>query len=195
MNNVINKNAFFIKEHVGLFKAANNFDIYDPETNEVIMECREPNLGFFTKLLRFTDYKRMTPFDVQIRTPEGQRIVRIKRGISLFISEVVVTDQDDQVIGGFAQKFFSIGGKFGVQGKNKQTICQLEGKWTSWDFYFRNNGKELAHVSKEWAGLGKEMFTSADNYVLKIVDEVPQDDDIRKLILAAVMCIDMVLKE
>ncbi|TEW47836.1 phospholipid scramblase-related protein [Psychromonas algicola] len=195
MSNVINKNAFFIKEHVGLFKAANNFDIYDPETNQLIMECREPNLGFFTKLLRFTDYKRMTPFDVQIRTPDGQRIVRIKRGISLFISEVVVTDQDDQVIGGFAQKFFSIGGKFDVQDKNNQTICQLEGKWTSWDFYFRNNGKEFAHVSKEWAGLGKEMFTSADNYVLQIAENVPENDDIRKLIIAAVMCIDMVLKE
>ena len=195
MSHIINKNAFFIKEHVGIFKAANNFDIYDPETNQIIMECREPNLGFFTKLLRFTDYKRMTPFDVQIRTPDGQRIVRIKRGISLFISEVVVTDQDDNVIGGFVQKFFSIGGKFDVQDKNNQTICQLEGKWTSWDFYFRSNGKELAHVSKEWAGLGKEMFTSADNYVLQIAEEVPQDDNIRKLILAAVMCIDMVLKE
>ncbi len=49
--------------------------------------------------------------------------------------------------------------------------------------------------TKKWAGLGKEMFTSADNYVLEIADSVPLDDTIRKLILAAVMCIDMVLKE
>jgi uncharacterized protein YxjI len=39
------------------------------------------------------------------------------------------------------------------------------------------------------------MFTSADNYVLEINPKVPADDNIRKLILAAVMCIDMVLKE
>ena len=39
------------------------------------------------------------------------------------------------------------------------------------------------------------MFTSADNYMLEISNDVPQNDDVRKLILAAVMCIDMVLKE
>lgn len=54
MDSVTNSNLFLIKEHVGFFKAANNFDIYSPNTGEIIMECREPTLGFFTKLLRFT---------------------------------------------------------------------------------------------------------------------------------------------
>ena len=195
MSDVINNNLFLVKEHVGMFKAANNFDIYDPSTGDVIMECREPSLGLFTKLLRFTDYKRMTPFDIQIRTPDGQRIVRIQRGISIFLSKIIVSDQDNNVIGGFAQKFFSIGGKFDVLNKSEQMICQLEGKWTGWDFKFKNDEKEFAHVSKKWAGLGKEMFTSADNYILNISNDVPENDDVRKLILAAVMCIDMVLKE
>ncbi|HPA57986.1 MAG TPA: RNAase, partial [bacterium] len=31
---VINRNSFFVKEHVGMFKAANNYDILDPETQE-----------------------------------------------------------------------------------------------------------------------------------------------------------------
>jgi hypothetical protein len=44
-------------------------------------------------------------------------------------------------------------------------------------------------------GLGKELFTSADNYVLEIGEAVPPDSPVRKLVLAAVMCIDMVLKE
>tara|TARA_B100000768_G_C11145745_1_gene318082 strand:- start:131 stop:718 length:588 start_codon:yes stop_codon:yes gene_type:complete len=195
MDSLTNSNLFLIKEHVGFFKAANNFDIYSPNTGEIIMECREPTLGFFTKLLRFTDYKRMTPFDIKIRTPDGEPIVRIQRGISLFLSKVVVRDLNNEVLGGFAQKLFSIGGKFDVLDKHDQVMCTLEGKWTGWDFYFRNNGKELAHVSKKWAGLGHEMFTSADNYMLEISDNVPENDDVRKLILAAVMCIDMVLKE
>ena len=195
MGNVVNNNLFLVKEHVGLFKAANNFDIHDPSTGDIIMECREPSLGFFTKLLRFTDYKRMTPFDIQIITPDGQRIVRIQRGISIFLSKVVVSDQDNNVIGGFKQKFFSIGGKLDVLDKNDQIVCRLEGKWAGWDFYFKNGEQEYAHVSKKWAGLGKEMFTSADNYVLEISNDIPENDDIRKLILASVMCIDMVLKE
>ena len=54
---------------------------------------------------------------------------------------------------------------------------------------------ELAQVSKKWAGLGKELFTTADNYMLSINESVKKDDHARILILAAVMCIDMVLKE
>ena len=50
-------------------------------------------------------------------------------------------------------------------------------------------------VTKKWAGLGKELFTSADNYMLAINETVPAGDPTRLLILAAVMCIDMVMKE
>jgi len=195
MSNIINRNSFFVKEHVGMFKAANNYDILDPESQDIILECREESLGAITKLLRFTDYKRMTPFNVTIRTPEGQQIVRVSRGISIFLSKVSVFDENDAYIGGFKQKLFSIGGKFNVLDDQENEICKLKGKWTSWDFKFVDKDTEYAHVSKEWAGLGKELFTSADNYMLEIYDNAPQDSNMRKLILAAVMCIDMVLKE
>jgi len=195
MSHPLNKNVLLVKEHVGMFKAANNYDIYDPDTNEIVMECRENKLGVFTKMLRFTDYKRMTPFNIEVQTPDGQQVVRVKRGISIFLSKVAVHDENDQVIGGFQQKFFSIGGKFDVLDEKDQSLCTLKGKWTGWDFRIMNGDVELAHVSKKWAGLAKEMFTSADNYVLGISENVPPDSNIRKLILAAVMCIDMVLKE
>lgn len=39
------------------------------------------------------------------------------------------------------------------------------------------------------------MFTTADNYILSISPEVPPENPVRQLILGAVMCIDMVLKE
>ncbi len=195
MLEVLKSTVFFVKEHAGIFKAANNYDIYNPETNQIIMECREEKLGIFTKLLRFTDYKRMTPFDIQIRTPDGNQVVRVKRGISIILSNVQVLDENDNIIGGFKQKFFSIGGKFNVLDANEKIVCELKGKWTGWDFRFMAGDIELAHVTKEWAGVGKELFTSADNYVLEISDAAPEDSQIRQLILAAVMCIDMVLKE
>ncbi len=195
MHPALNKNLFLVKEHVGMFKAANNFDVFDPETGEIVMECREDRLGLFTKLLRFTDWKRMTPFDIQVRTPDGAPVVRVSRGISFFLSKVTVFDENDQPIGGFKQKFFSLGGKFDVLDSNDQPVCSLKGKWTGWDFRFVRDGVEFAHVTKKWAGLGKELFTSADNYVLSISEDVPPGQALRQLILAAVMCIDMVLKE
>jgi uncharacterized protein YxjI len=195
MHPVLSKNVFFVREHVGMFKAANNFDIYDPDSKEIIMECRENDLGGFTKFLRFTDFKRSTPFNIEIKTPDGAKLVRVKRGVSLFLSKVEVFNENDQMIGMFKQKFFSIGGKFTVLDANENPICQLQGKWTGWDFRFKDGDIELAHVSKKWAGVGKELFTSADNYVLEMSDSLSAHDVRRQLILAAVMCIDMVLKE
>ncbi len=195
MNPVLNQNNFFVKEHVGIFKAANNFDILDPTTQQLILTCREEQLGTFTKMLRFTDYKRMTPFHVEIKTPDGKKVITVKRGISIILSTVEVLDENDKTIGFFKQKFFSIGGKFDVLDVNNQVLCTLKGKWTSWDFRFMQGETELAHVSKKWAGLGKEMFTSADNYMLEIKPTVAPNSPMRQLIMAAVLCIDMVLKE
>jgi len=195
MHPLLKQNLFFIKEHVGMFKAANNFDIYNPDKNELVMHCREDNLGTFTKLLRFTDYKRMTPFEVEIKSAAGEKILTVKRGVSIFLSTVEVLDENNKLVGKFKQKFFSIGGKFDVLGPNDNVLCTLQGKWTSWNFKFMQGENQLAEVSKKWAGIGKELFTTADNYMLAINDSVKKEDEARLLILAAVMCIDMVLKE
>lgn len=195
MHSALRQNLFLIKEHAGIFKAANNYDVFDPSGGAKLLECREPNLGFFTKLFRFTDYKRMTPFEVVLTGTDGRKALTVRRGISLFLSKVEVLDENDRVIGGFKQKLFSIGGAFRVLDARDNEVCVLKGKWTSWEFQFLKGDKELARVSKKWAGLGKELFTSADNYVLSVSDAVAADDDVRILIMAAVMCIDMVLKE
>lgn len=195
MNPILNANHFFVKEHAGIFKAANNYDIYNPQTKEVLLNCREENLGFFTKMLRFTDYKRMTPFNVVIKTSDGAKVLTVKRGISFFRSKVEVLDENDSVIGKFKQQFFSIGGKFNVLDENDNILCVLKGKWTSWDFRFVRDTTEFAQVTKKWSGIGKELFTSADNYMLTISDKVPENNNLRLLIMGAVMCIDMVLKE
>jgi len=195
MNSILSRNLFLVKEHVGYFKAANNYDILDPESSDVILECREDNLGFFTKIFRFTKYKTNTPFNIEIRTPSGEPVIRVSRGVSFFLSKVDVWDEKGQRIGGFKQKFFTLGGAFNVLGADDQPLCQLKGKWTSWEFSFIAGETELAKVSKKWGSLGRQLFTSADDYILEISDEVPSDNPVRQLILGAVMCIDMVLHE
>jgi uncharacterized protein YxjI len=188
-------NQMLVKEHLGLFKSASNYDVYDLNSGEKLLECREPNLGWLTKALRFTDYRRHTPFDVHVTDDDGNLVVQVKRGISIFLSKVDVLDGAGHRLGGFNQKFLSIGGAFRVLDAHGSEVCQLTGKWTSWDFKFTAQGLELARVTKKWQGIGKEMFTTADNYVLQISEDLPPGSHTRKLILAAVMCIDMVLKE
>ena len=188
-------NSFAVKEHVGLFKAASNYDIFDLTTGKLLLTCREPKLGLLTKILRFTDFKRMTPFALEVRTEASQLILEVKRGIAFFRSRVNVSDSDGRLLGTFQQKLLSIGGKFDVLDANDQVACTLQGKWTGWDFRFVQGDTELARVTKKWSGIGKELLTTADNYVLDISPSVANNHSVRALIVAAVLCIDKVLKE
>jgi uncharacterized protein YxjI len=195
MHPTLNRNLFFIQEHTGVFKAANHYDVLDPDSKQPLLYCREVNLNWFTKIVRFTDYKRMTPFTLEITTPEGKKVLTVKRSFTFFRSSVEVYDEADQLVGVFKQSFFSIGGKFNVQDANGNQLCTLKGKWTSWEFAFLQGQTQFAQVTKKWAGFGKEFFTTADNYILHIENSVLTDNKLRLLIMAAVLCIDMVLKE
>lgn len=195
MHHVLDHNLFLVKEHLGVFKAANNYDIYDPATGAIVIHCREDHLSGFTKLMRFSKQKNNTPFDVRFATPEGEDLLRVSRGWAWIRSNVSVRDPGDNLLGTFRQRLLSIGGRFDVHGPDEQLLCSLQGKWTSWEFRFMAGDTEFARVTKKWAGIGKELFTTADNYMLAISDDVPPGHPLRRLILAAVVCVDMVLKE
>jgi hypothetical protein len=50
-------------------------------------------------------------------------------------------------------------------------------------------------VTKKWAGLGKELFTTADNYVISLTDLGGAGQGASALLLAAGLAIDVVFKE
>jgi len=191
----LNGNLFLVKEHVGMFKAANNYDIYDPQSNAVIMECREPNLGLFTKIMRFTKYKYFTPFDFTLSSAKGELLLQVKKGWTLFGATVDVLDGGGQKIGHLTRKIFSLKPRMNIFDHNGEACGELVGSFLGWNFTFSQKGIEIATVSKKWAGLGKELFTSADNYVLSIENSVDNEDPARGMIFAAVLCIDMLFKE
>ena len=195
MNSLFSRNQYFVKEHVGILKAANSYDILDLQSQQPLLECREPNLGFFTKLFRFTKYKTQTPFDREVRDAGQNLVLRLKRGVSIFRSTVQVFDGNDVLLGRFRQRLFSLGGKLVLHDAHDQVVCTVQGKLTSFEYKFLCNEEQLALVTKQWMGLGRELFTSADNYMVSIEPTVPATDDVRRLVLAAALTIDMVFAE
>lgn len=195
MKDALNKNCFFVREHPGLFRPANNYDIIDPETQQLVMECREENMSRLTRMLRFTDLKRTTPFTIMVRTVDGKQVLRVTRGVPVLASVVHVFDETDTPIGSFKQRPFSVSGVFDVLDAEGRTVCRLKGGLAGWNFRFlAPENIELARVSRKWAGLGKELFTSANDYMLQIDDAVPGNSVIRQLVLASVLCVGLIQK-
>jgi uncharacterized protein YxjI len=198
MKKNLQKNIFLFKEHLGMFKASNNYDIYDPKTKEIILHCREKNLNPVYKIVRLflTDFKALTPFEIDIRGLDGKRIIKVKKGLSLILSKIEVFDENDKLIGLFKQKLFpNFYPKFEMFDEKENLVSILKGNLIGWNFEFLKDENTIATVTKKWSGIGKEMFTSADNYILEIKDTVDKADPLRLLIFAAVICIDMVFKE
>ena len=195
MHPLLKTNLFFVKEHLGLFKASSNYDIYDPESKQLLFQCREIDLNIVSKLLRFTGFKRCTPFDIQITTENSERVLKLKKGISLFLSRVSVYDENEKKVGYLKQRLFPLGNNFDVFDVNDTLICSLNGSLFAWDFKFVRNQEAIGTVTKKWAGIGKELFTTADNYILEINSSVAKDDLARLMMVASILCIDMVINE
>jgi uncharacterized protein YxjI len=64
----------------------------------------------------------------------------------------------------------------------------------AWNFNIQNaNGTEVARVTKKWEGLAKNVFTTADNYVVEFLTAI--EEPLRSVVVAAALCIDTALKQ
>jgi len=187
---------FLIKEQVGFFKTADVYDIFDPESGDQVGIAQEVP-GPIVGILRWFISKKLMPTKAEIREhPSGSLLFTIKKPVSFFRSTVEVYDAQGSKIGFFKSKILSIGGGFYVYDKDGNQFAEVKGKWTGWEFRFLTpEGHEMGKVSKKWAGMLKELFTSADNYIVTISDDLADQPIAKMLLLAATIAIDMVYYE
>ena len=186
--------SFFIKEHAGILKLTDTYDILDPDTKQPLGIAREEVSGL-VKFLRLLINKALMPTKIVIREADGQPpLLTIRRGVHFFRARVDVLGADGQLIGFFKRKMFSIGGAFFVHDAAGNEVALLKGDWKGWNFKFTTKGGvELGVVTKKWAGIGKELFTSADNYMISLAPDAPAEA--APLLLAAGLAVDIIFKE
>jgi hypothetical protein len=64
----------------------------------------------------------------------------------------------------------------------------------AWDFGIEDaTGAAVGRITKKWAGLLKEGFTTADNYVLEISGQVSHE--LRLMMLGSAAGVDLALKQ
>ena len=193
---LLNRTSYLIKERVAFMKLTDRYDIFDPETNEELGFAVE-KISTFAKLLRLVVNKQLLPTTVVIQeSEESDPVVKITRGMTFLRSKVSVFDENDKEVGFFRSKLFSLGGGFTVHEPGGTQIADVKGNWKGWDFKITDmQGKELGTVNKKWAGAMKEIFTSADNYLIKLDDSISTNPGLAALLLAAGLAIDIVFKE
>ncbi|MBA3684727.1 MAG: oxidoreductase [Planctomycetes bacterium] len=193
---MFDQRQYLIKEHVGLLKFNDTYDILDPATGRKLGIAKESTPGWCLAL-RLVVNKQMLPKTIAISEDGASTpALTIKRGFTFLRSTVWIHDGQMQRIGYFKSKLFSIGGGFWVHDMADNRIAEIKGDWKGWNFRFLDEGgRELGLVTKKWAGLGKELFTSADTYIVTIADTVAELGSYPSLFLAAGIAIDTIFKE
>lgn len=195
---MLDRQTYFIREHVGFLKLTDTYDILDPVTQEQLGIAKEKP-GTMIQILRLLVNKKLLPTKVFVYegsdfNNDANLLFSIHRGIGLFSTKVNVLDENGQVVGWFKSKLFSLGGAFRVFDANGNEIALVKGDWKGRNFRFLDPGQnEIGTISQQWAGFAKEMFTSADRYVISLNEQPSPGKAI--LLLAAGLAIDTVFKE
>lgn len=188
--------TFLVREHIGVFKLHEAFDILSPEGRQIgLVIERASGLKKFLKLLV---NKQLLPCDLEVLSEgeNGNVLLKIHRGPAIFRTKVTVSDANGQLVGYFKKRILSLGGSFDVYDASDKQIALLQGDWKGWNFKFsKTDGVEFGQVSKKWAGIAQELFTNADNYVVHFERDKMDAPEHFPLVLAAAICIDTVLKD
>lgn len=194
---MLNHKSFFIREHVGFLKLSDTYDILDPINGNPLGTAKEKP-GIVVHLLRLFIQKKILPTKVFVyegSNPEDESrlLFQLRRGVTFLASRVDICDKEGKVVGWLKSRIFSMGGAFQVFDGSGAQIAMVKGDWKGWNFRISDmQEKEIGTITKKWAGTGKELFTSADNYMIALEESNPVK---ALLLMAAGLAIDTVYKE
>jgi len=195
MSDLLSRDTLVINQKAKLIELTNEYRILDEESNQVGVIREEGQskakkaLRLFTKVDQFLTH-RLSVYDVG-----GQKVVELVRPAKIMKSTVSISDGAGRPVGRIVQQ--NVLGKkhFALEAADGAVLGSINAEnWRSWDFSIHDPaGSEVGRITKMWAGILKEGFTTADNYILSISAEV--SPDMRLVMLASAAGVDTALKQ
>ena len=192
---ILNRNLFFVRNAVksSEVKTSDKLDIYDPQTRQLVLECREPELGFITKASRFIGghHDQGTKFDFIARQPgEGHPVLRVSRGnISLSFGgcPIRLINHDQEALGILKKKTFTLGKKFEFSGERGlgKLLLEIKSNFLGNTIQWLLNNRVVGTLSKKATGPHEEYFREGKfDYTYSIAAEVAPNDVLRQILIA-----------
>jgi uncharacterized protein YxjI len=188
--------TLIVSQKAKLVELTNEYTIRD-ESGQVVGTIRQENQSKARKVLRaLTKFDQFMSVHLGVYDAEGGRVLQITRPAKLMKSSVEVADGSGNPVGRIVQQNMIGKIRFGLEGAGGGAVGSIRAEnWRAWDFAILDTAeREIGRISKKWAGLAKEAFTTADNYVLEMKGRDLQRP-VRQLMLAAAAAVDTALKQ
>lgn len=192
---LLEHDKLFVKQKAKLIELTNEYGIFD-EQGAQIGSVRETGQSKARKVLRFvTNVDQFLTHKYAVAEADGTIALGMIRPAKLMKSKVIVTAADGAPLGAILQQNVFGKKRFTLQAQDGTAVGAINAEnWRAWDFQILDaSGTEVGRISKKWAGIAKEMFTTADNYFIELGSAVT--GTLRQLAMAAAVGIDTALKQ
>lgn len=185
----------FVQQKAKLIELTNEYLVRDEHGNEV-GAMRQEGQSTAKKLLRLvSNVDQFLTHTYALYDSTGQKVLEMKRPAKVFKSTFEVSSGPDALVGRIKQENVVGKKRFGFEDAAGTPLGALKAEnWRSWDFQLVDvAGTPIGRITKQWAGIGRELFTTADNYLVEIAPSV--QGPLRYLCLAAGVGVDTALKQ
>ena len=195
MSDLLTRDVLLISQKPKLIEVTNEYSIFDEEGAQIGV-IRQEGQSKARKALRFvTSVDQFLTHRLSVYNASGEKTLELTRPAKFLKSTVRVTDGDGRAVGSIVQQNVVGKKRFNLEGSNGETLGSIDAEnlW-SWDFAINDSdGREVGRITKKWAGILKEGFTTADKYMLNISAEV--SGDLRLMMVASAAGVDLALKQ
>lgn len=195
MSDLLSHDVLVFSQKAKVIEMTDEYRILDDAGNE-IGTIREVGQSTTKKALRlFSGVDQFLTHKLGVFDGDDQLVLMLERPAKLMKSTIKVSDAEGTERGAILQDNVVGPKRFALVDGGGDRIGSIDGEnWISWDFAIHDSpGAEVGRITKEWAGILKEGYTTADDYLLQIEAEV--SPDLRLLMFASGAGIDLALKQ
>ena len=171
------------------FEFKNAYDVYD-ENQQAVLNAAEVGSGPM-EFFRRAFLGPFRPFEVEVKDLRtGEVLLRLRRPFRFIFHRLEVYSGDGTYLGAVQREWAWIRRIYKIEDADGAIAAELFGPILKpWTFEIRQNGQTVGSIRKRWSGMGRELFTDADNFG---VDLGSLPDNLRMLAFAATVLIDVV---
>ena len=191
---VFDEQVLVVNQKAKIIEITNEYAIFDQNGTQV-GAVRQVGQSKARKVLRaLTNVDQYLTTKLEVVDSDGTVLLQLTRPAKVFKSKVLVSDGAGKEIGSIVQENMIGKIHFSLQARG-QTVGSINAEnWRAWDFNIKDaSGREVARIKKKWEGIVKNVFTTADNYVVNI--PAPLEDPLRSLVVAAALSVDTALNQ
>lgn len=195
MSDLLSRDTLVIEQKAKRIELTNEYRVLDEEGNQV-GTIRQEGQSTMRKALRFvSSVDQFLTHRLALYDASGAKVVELLRPRKLMKSRLEISDGGGSAVGRIVQQNVFGKKRFQLESAQGEPLGAINAEnWRAWDFAIEDaNGNEVGRITKKWAGILKEGFTTADRYLLAITRDV--EPNLRLLMLASAAGIDTALKQ